>query len=105
MRLIAFVLLCSFRCLAAAAVTEAEYIAARDRYIAQFHDEPDASEDQALRDLEEKLRALIGMPGKSSLVTLKEGTIEFGAVDGLFLSRSLFVTTRSLMRRHLVKAK
>jgi hypothetical protein len=123
--LIAVLVLLGLASAAVAAVSEADYIAARDRYLAHFKqlDDPNKLDDEgmqrALDDLEGKLRQIIGPvaikdlapDGKINLDTLSMGDEDFGRLDALVYSAPggedaadktrVVVTTGTLLDRWL----
>src|SRR5579871_5180708 len=123
--LIAASVLLSVASAAVAAVSEADYIAARDRYIAYFKklDAANKLDDDGmqrdLNDLEGKLRQIIGPvavkdlapDGKINLDTLSMGDEDFGRLDALVYSApggedaadktQVVVTTAALLDRWL----
>ena len=114
--MIAATLLTLATCQAATAATPEEgYLAARDRYVAEFkrHEPTDdagmAAHNKALADLEGKLKRVIGpvtikgLPGEAKIYldTLLEGDEDFARLDGLVVaapddSMSVVVTTPRL---------
>jgi hypothetical protein len=112
-------LLCLLPLGAFAASPEEDYLAARDRYIAQFklqENEPitDAiskAEEQARAALEKQMQAIIGpsgvkgapAQGKLNLDSLISGDMGFGLLDGLVFKlgggAQVLVTTRTLLAR------
>ena len=104
-----------------AASPEDDYIAARDKFIAQFKLKEDEqvtdaiakAEVAARADLEKKMQALIGAsgikgvpePGKLNLESLIMGDMGFGMLEGLKYDlkggTELLVTTRSFVERWL----
>jgi hypothetical protein len=114
---------------AVAAGSEADYVAARDRYIAYFKklDAANKLDDDRMQrdldDLEGKLRQIIGpvainglaADGKINLDTLSRGDEDFGRLDGLVYSAPggddaadktrVLVTTSTLLDRWLREHK
>jgi hypothetical protein len=110
-----------------AASSEDAYLAARDKYIAQFKamekakassEKIDAAQTRALADLEGKLRGIIGEvsvkgfpgTGKINLESLTGSDVGFGMLDGMAYSDGkedspqLVVTTRYLLDKWLASA-
>jgi hypothetical protein len=108
---------------AAAVSPEDAYLAARDRYIASFKTTASAKDekaafarqDMAARDLELRLKAMVGpfsasgfpAEGKLNLVSLFPDDIGFGMLDGLVYgegesAKSIVVTTDSLLDKWLL---
>jgi hypothetical protein len=110
-----------------ALASEDAYLAARDRYIAQFKPKPGAgepderttkAEQRARADLEAQLRKIIGPSpvkgfppqGSSNLQGLVEGELGFGQLDALTYATKdgklrLVVTTPTLLSRWLARHK
>jgi hypothetical protein len=108
---------------AAAVSPEEAYLAARDRYIASFNATASAKDekavfarhDKAVRDLEQRLKPIVGpfsapgfpTEGKLNLVSLFPDDIGFGMLDGLAYgegesAKSIVVTTDSLLDKWLL---
>src|SRR5580700_2928646 len=108
---------------AAAVSPEDAYVAARDRYIASFKTTASAKDekaafarhDKAVRDLEQRLKSIVGpfsatgfpTEGKLNLVSLFPDDIGFGMLDGLVYgevesAKSIVVTTDSLLDKWLL---
>jgi hypothetical protein len=108
---------------AAAVSPEDAYLAARDRYIASFKTSASAKDekaafarhDKAVKDLEERLKSIVGpfsasgfpAEGKLNLVSLFPDDIGFGMLDGLVYgegesAKSIVVTTDSLLDKWLL---
>jgi hypothetical protein len=120
MRLLA-ALLCLVPLVAHAATPEENYIAARDKFIAQFKlkeneqitDATAKAEEQARAALEQQMQAVIGASGvkgapaqgKLNLDSLITGDMGFGLLDGIVFKlrgeTQVLVTTRSLLTRWL----
>lgn len=121
------VFLCLFAGASRAANPEDAYLAARDKYIAQFRamekakassEKIDAAHTKALADLEGRLRALVGEvavkgftgAGKINLESLTESDVGYGMLDGMVYSAGsedgpqLVVTTRYLLDKWLATA-
>jgi TolA-binding protein len=103
MKALLIVLLAFASAAAEAASLEETYLAARNRYIANFKKQEVAAragdalskqEKQALSDLEQQLRRIIGdiairgfsSQGKTNFDTLSTGDVGFGQLDGLAFS-------------------
>jgi hypothetical protein len=122
-----FLFLCLFSGASPAASPEDAYLAARDKYIAQFRvmekakansEKIDAAHTKALADLEERLRVLVGEvavkgfsgAGKINLESLTESDVGYGMLDGMVYSPGsedgpqLVVTTRYLLDKWLATA-
>jgi hypothetical protein len=119
MKALLIVLLAFASATAEAASLEETYLAARNQYIAKFKklevsaltgDALSKQEKQALSDLEQQLRRIIGdiairgfsSQGKTNLDTLSTGDVGFGLLDGLAFSSQdgkaqLVVTTETLL--------
>lgn len=116
--------LCLFAGASHATSPEDVYLAARDKYIAQFKamerakatsEKIDAAHTRALADLEGKLRGLLGEVsvkgfsggGKINLESLTESDVGYGMLDGMVYSDGgedgpqLVVTTRYLLDKWL----
>jgi hypothetical protein len=106
-----------------AASPEDIYLVARDRYIASFKQTAStkdgkavyARHDKALRDLERRLKPIVGpfsasgfpTEGKLNLVSLFPGDVGFGMLDGLVYGegesdKSIVVTTDNLLDKWLL---
>ena len=106
---------------------EDAYLAARDRYVAQFKamekakvssDKIDAAHTKAIADLEEKLRGIVGevsvkgfpSAGKINLESLTDTEVGYGMLDGMTYSDGkedspqLVVTTHYLLDKWLAAA-
>jgi hypothetical protein len=114
-------LLCLVPLVAHAASTEEDYIAARDKFIAQFKlkeseqvtDAISKAEEQARAALEKQLQAVIGASGvkgapahgKLNIDSLITGDMGFGLLDGIVFKlkgdMQVLVTTRGLLTRWL----
>lgn len=114
-------LLCLVPLVAHAASPEQDYIAARDKFVAQFKLKDDEqitdaitkAEVQARATLEKQMRALIGASGikgapasgKLNLDSLITGDMGFGLLDGLVFKfkgeTQVLLTTRGLLTRWL----
>ena len=112
-------LLCLIPLAASAASSEEDYIASRDKYIAQFKlkdnepitDEISKAEEQARAALEQQMQVIIGASGvkgapalgKLNLDSLISGDMGFGLLDGLVFKvgadTQVLVTTRTLLAR------
>jgi hypothetical protein len=124
--LIAFTLsiLLAFMTAASAASPVGDYLAARDRVLKQFKDRDIMSDDaayaaheRARRDLEARLRKVIGSPtiegfpeSKINLESLAEGLEGYGLLDGLVYSSPdqkgrVVVTTDELLGKWLAAHK
>ncbi len=124
---LSLLLLCLFGGASRAASPEDAYLAARDKYIAQFRamekakassEKIDAAHTKALADLEGRLRGLVGEvavkgfsgAGKINLESLTESDVGYGMLDGMVYSAGsedgpqLVVTTRYLLDRWLATA-
>src|SRR5581483_1902609 len=120
-------LLCLFVGASHAASPEDAYLAARDKYVAQFKamekakvnsDKIDAAHTKAIADLEEKLRGIVGevsvkgvpSTGKINLESLTDAEVGYGMLDGMKYfdekedSPQLVVTTRYLLDKWLAAA-
>lgn len=120
-------LLCLFAGTSHAASPEDAYLAARDKYVAQFKamekakvnsDKIDAAHTKAIADLEEKLRGIVGevsvkgfpSAGKINLESLTDAEVGYGMLDGMTFSDGkedspqLVVTTRYLLDKWLAAA-
>lgn len=115
------VLACLLPVAAFAASPEEDYIAARDRYIAQFKlkeneqvtDAVSKAEEQARTALGKQLQAVIGASGikgapaqgKLNIESLISGDMGFGLLDGIVFKLTedtqVLVTTRTLLTRWL----
>jgi hypothetical protein len=108
---------------ATAAPPEEAYLAARDHYIASFNATVSAKDgsavyarhDEALRDLERRLKPIVGpfsargfpTEGKLNLVSLFPDDVGFGMLDGLVYGegesdKSIVVTTDNLLDKWLL---
>jgi hypothetical protein len=120
-------LLCLFVGASHAASPEDAYLAARDKYVAQFKamekakvnsDKIDAAHTKAITDLEGKLRGIVGevsvkgLPGTGqiNLESLTDAEVGYGMLDGMKYfdekedSPQLVVTTRYLLDKWLAAA-
>ena len=106
-----------------AASPEDEYLAARDRYVAQFdpgdkqvdYEKIEAAHKQALGDRATKLRATLGRialqgSGEMNLMSLVKGDMDFGKLDGLLYKTNggrteIVVSTKGLVGKYLVAHK
>ena len=125
--LLLFLFLCLFAGASRATSPEDTYLAARDKYIAQFKamerakansEKIDAAHTKALADLEGKLRGLLGEVsvkgfsggGKINLESLIDSEVGYGMLDGMVYSDGgddgpqLVVTTRYLLDKWLATA-
>ena len=125
MKFVLLALLCLVPFAASAASPEDDYIAARDKFIAQFtlkegaeiDEQTTRAEERARAELETQLRKIIGpsgvsgapAQGKSNLDSLIKGEMGFGQLDALTFEMKgdtrLIVTTRALLARWLVDHK